>query len=136
RVPGDEGIARELPNVTAKAARARAIELLTRERLAHVAARQHLTDSGGTVRLHEVQIELQGLPVWVGSFRYRDRSWRFVINGSNGRVVGRAPIDRIKLAITMLLVLAVVLALAWWHDHPPPPDDPEPQAHARAAAGC
>lgn len=135
-VPSDAGIARELPNVTAKAARARAIRLLTRERLAHVGAREHVSAAGGTVRLHEVQIELHGLPVWVGSFRYRDRPWRFVVNGSTARVVGRAPIDRVKLAITLLLALVVVLAWAWWHDRRPPPDDPEPQAHARDAAGC
>jgi hypothetical protein len=118
----DAAIPRELPNVTAKGARARALELLTHDRLAHVAARERISDAGGTAALHEVQIELQALPIWIGSFRYRERPWRFVVNGATGRVVGRAPLDRVKLAFAVLLALAVLLAWAWWHDRRPPPE--------------
>lgn len=121
----DAAIPRELPSLSAKGARARAIGLVLRDRLAHVSARERVTDAGGTVRLHDVQIELQALPIWIGSFRHRDRPWRFVVNGATGKVVGRAPLDRMKVAIAVALGLLMLLALAWWLDRHP---EPEPEA--------
>jgi hypothetical protein len=137
----DAAIARELPSLSAKGARARAIELFTHDRLAHVGARERVTDAGGTVRLHDVQIELQALPIWVGSVRHRDRPWRFVVNGASGKVVGRAPLDRIKVALAVALGVLVLLGVIWLLDRDPEPvldspcvrapDDPAAVRHQR-----
>jgi hypothetical protein len=125
----DRAIARELPSLSAKGARARALPLFANDRLAYVSAREHVTDAGGTVRLHDVQIELQALPIWVGSFRYRDRPWRFVVNGATGKLVGRAPLDRVKVALAVALGVLILLALMMWLDRRPDPD-PEPPTFA------
>jgi len=50
------------------------------------------------------------VPVYIGSFRYRDRPWRFVVNGQTGKVTGRAPLDRRKIAGVVLVVVAAVVA--------------------------
>ena len=47
------------------------------------------------------------LPVWVASYRYRDKTFRFMINGQTGRVEGEKPISWIK--VTIAVVLAVVI---------------------------
>lgn len=47
------------------------------------------------------------LPVWVASYRYRDKTFRFMINGQTGRVEGEKPVSWIK--VTIAVVLAVVI---------------------------
>ena len=54
------------------------------------------------------------LPIYVGCVRFRDQPWRFVINGQTGRVTGRTPLDRTKVAIAIAVVLAAVLAWLSW----------------------
>lgn len=51
------------------------------------------------------------LPVWVASYRYRDKTYRFMINGQTGRVDGEKPISWIKVTIAVVIVL-VILGLA------------------------
>ncbi len=48
------------------------------------------------------------LPVWVSSYRYRDRVYRFLVNGSTGEVRGDAPYSWVKI---LLLVLAILGAI-------------------------
>ena len=48
------------------------------------------------------------LPIWSGAYRYRAKSWRFLVNGQTGEVRGEAPISAWKVAIAVLLGLAVI----------------------------
>lgn len=43
------------------------------------------------------------LPVWTAAYRYRGRSFRFVVNGQTGRVSGERPWSAIKIAIAVIL---------------------------------
>lgn len=59
------------------------------------------------------------LPVWLGTYRYRGRSYAFAINGQTGKVGGRAPRGGTNLVLTVVLgVLAVAvvgfLLLRFW----------------------
>lgn len=47
------------------------------------------------------------LPIWVGGFRYRGKSFRVVVNGRTGEVQGEAPISVWKVAIAVILGLIV-----------------------------
>ena len=53
------------------------------------------------------------LPVWVAAYRYRGRTFRFVVNGQTGQAHGERPWSKGKIALAVLgaLVLAFVLAL-------------------------
>jgi len=51
------------------------------------------------------------LPIWLCAFRYGDKSYRFVINGQNGQVVGDRPYSAIKITITVLCVIAAIVAI-------------------------
>ena len=52
------------------------------------------------------------LPVWLAAFRYRGKSYRFVVNGRTGAVEGERPYSAIKIALAVVLGLAVALAIA------------------------
>jgi len=51
------------------------------------------------------------LPVWTAAYKYRGRSFRFVVNGQTGKVKGERPYSWVKISIAVLLV-AVIVAVA------------------------
>lgn len=51
------------------------------------------------------------LPIWVAAYRYRDKSFRFVVNAQTGRVRGERPWSPWKIAFAVLLAVAVVAGL-------------------------
>lgn len=54
------------------------------------------------------------LPVWSAAFRYKDRSYRFVINGRTGKVQGERPYSVWKILFTALTVL-ILAAGAYYY---------------------
>jgi hypothetical protein len=53
------------------------------------------------------------LPVWVASYRYRDKTFRFMINGQTGRVEGEKPISWIRVTIAVILAIVVIGLLVY-----------------------
>ena len=45
------------------------------------------------------------LPVWMAAYRYRGKSFRFVVNAQTGEVQGERPWSAWKIAFAVLLVL-------------------------------
>ena len=45
------------------------------------------------------------LPVWLINTEYKNKSYTFAINGSTGKITGRLPMSKIKLAITLASTL-------------------------------
>ena len=52
------------------------------------------------------------LPVWLAAYRYRGKSFRFVVNGRTGTVEGERPWSAGKIAALIALALLVALAIA------------------------
>lgn len=55
------------------------------------------------------------LPVWLSSYRYGGKTWRFVVNGQSGEVQGERPWSAWKIALAALaaiLILIVFFSLA------------------------
>jgi len=48
------------------------------------------------------------LPVWLAAFRFRDRTYRFVVNGRTGKVQGERPYSVWKIIFAIVLAAAVV----------------------------
>jgi len=48
------------------------------------------------------------LPIWVGGYRYRGKSYRFLVNGQTGEIQGEAPISVWKVILAVILGLIVV----------------------------
>ena len=53
------------------------------------------------------------LPIWSGAYRYRGKTWAYLVNGQTGEVRGEAPISPWKVAIAILLGLIVVGLVIW-----------------------
>ena len=53
------------------------------------------------------------LPVWLSSYRFAGKVYRFMVNGETGRVAGKAPVSILKV-ILAVLACAGLAALALW----------------------
>ena len=59
-------------------------------------------------RYTDVRFKHVLLPVWLSAYRFRDKTYRFLVNGQTGEVAGESPISWQK---TTLLVIAVIVFL-------------------------
>jgi hypothetical protein len=53
------------------------------------------------------------LPVWMSSFEYKGKNYRFMVNGRSGRVGGKYPVSPLRVAIAVLLGLSAAALLAY-----------------------
>ncbi len=53
------------------------------------------------------------LPVWVCSYIYQNKVYRFLINGQTGRVYGQKPLSWIKIGFCILLFILFIAAIVW-----------------------
>ncbi|WP_298972600.1 primosomal protein N' (replication factor Y) - superfamily II helicase [uncultured Roseobacter sp.] len=82
-----------------------------RQKMDQVIARDIRFDIGGDrQRIHQVQTDVRDvtfkhilLPVWLAAYKYRGETYRFVVNGSTGKVQGERPWSTIKIAFAILI---------------------------------
>jgi hypothetical protein len=48
------------------------------------------------------------LPVWLSSYRYKDKVYRFLVNARTGEVQGERPYSAAKIAALVITIVAVV----------------------------
>jgi hypothetical protein len=51
------------------------------------------------------------LPVWISAYRYRNKVYRFLVNGQTGEVTGEAPISWWKVALIAIVVLFIIYVI-------------------------
>ena len=57
--------------------------------------------------------ERVALPAWILAYRYRGALYRAIVHGQRAElVVGRAPLDRAKVAAVVIAVLAIAAVIA------------------------
>lgn len=88
---------------------------------------------GDEQRVHHLDIHHRGvtfkhvlLPVWVSSFRYRDKVYRVVVNAQTGEVAGDRPWSIWKIALAVLAVIAVIVGIIYLVSSRQPPAEPAP----------
>jgi LSD1 subclass zinc finger protein len=52
------------------------------------------------------------LPVWISAYRYRDRTFRFIVNARTGQVQGERPWSHAKISLAVCAVIIVLYAIA------------------------
>jgi DNA-directed RNA polymerase subunit M/transcription elongation factor TFIIS len=69
-------------------------------------------------KLHAGRVDWSGMtfkhvlfPLWVGTYHYRGKDFRVLINGQTGKVCGQKPFDRVKTYSFAAMVLAAILVL-------------------------
>ena len=51
------------------------------------------------------------LPVWMSTYRYNGKAYRFIINGQSGKVTGERPYSAMKIAALIISIVAIITAL-------------------------
>jgi DNA-directed RNA polymerase subunit RPC12/RpoP len=54
------------------------------------------------------------LPVWSAAFKYHHKTYRFVINGRNGKIEGERPYSPVKIILVILVVVSFFLGIAYY----------------------
>lgn len=60
-----------------------------------------------------IHADLCLLPVYVWSYRYRDKLYRFVVNGQTGKVTGRKPVSGTRVTIFVVCLIIVILLIVF-----------------------
>ena len=78
--------------------------------------REHFADrvSGLHVKTsyHDIKYKYLMLPVWMSTFKYKNKLYHFMVNGQTGKVSGKTPISPIRVAIAIFLGIVAVGLLA------------------------
>jgi DNA-directed RNA polymerase subunit RPC12/RpoP len=53
------------------------------------------------------------LPVWIASYPYKDKVYRYMVNGQTGKVQGQKPVSWIRVAIAVVIVLIIIAIVVW-----------------------
>lgn len=51
------------------------------------------------------------LPVWMSSFKFKDKQYHFMVNGQTGKVSGSTPISALRVAIAILIALVAIFVI-------------------------
>jgi hypothetical protein len=54
------------------------------------------------------------LPIWISSYRFKDKTFRFLVNARTGAVHGERPYSLIKIALTVIAATLVLVAICWF----------------------
>ncbi len=75
---------------------------------------------GDEQRIHSIRTRYDAitfkhllLPVWLNAYRYRNKTYRFLVNARSGEVQGERPYSWVKIVSAVLAVSAVIAAMAW-----------------------
>ena len=75
---------------------------------------------GDRQRISEVDTQLSDLtfkhvllPVWLAAYKYRGKTYRFVVNGRTGRVQGERPYSALKITFAVVTGLIVAAAIGY-----------------------
>ncbi len=61
-----------------------------------------------TTYFHDVTFKHILVPVYLSQFKYKDKTYKFAINGQTGKVAGKFPVSAWKVALVVFLVLLVL----------------------------
>jgi len=75
---------------------------------------------GDRQRIHGIDTDVRDvtfkhilLPVWMAAYKYRGKSYRFVVNGRTGKVQGARPYSAWKIATAVVLGLLIAAAIGF-----------------------
>jgi Zn finger protein HypA/HybF involved in hydrogenase expression len=53
------------------------------------------------------------VPVWLSAYRYKEKTFHYVVNGVTGKMNGTAPYSWVKITLAVLLGMGVVAGIVW-----------------------
>ncbi len=75
---------------------------------------------GDRQRIHDIDTSVRDvtfkhvlLPIWLAAYKYRGKSYRFVVNARTGRVKGERPWSAMKITIAVVIGLLIAVAVGF-----------------------
>jgi len=63
---------------------------------------------------NDIKYKLIFLPIWISAYRYKNKVYRFLVNGDTGEIQGERPYSFWKIFFTVLLVIAIIGAIVFF----------------------
>lgn len=54
------------------------------------------------------------LPIWISSFVFAGKTYEFMVNGQTGKVSGSTPVDKVKVAIVVIIVVLIIDGIVYY----------------------
>lgn len=51
------------------------------------------------------------VPAWISSFKYKDKTYQFAVNGQTGKVGGKAPVSALRVIIGILIGIGIIAGI-------------------------
>ena len=83
---------------------------LVRSRIGGDRQRVHHIDT----RYSDVRFKHALLPVWISAYRFRDKAYRFLVNGQTGEVAGESPVSWQKVTLLVVVTLICLLLIVFF----------------------
>ena len=61
------------------------------------------------MRIEDLASDPVLLLVWIMAYRYRNKQYRFLVNGQTGKPIGQAPISYVRFMILVSLTVAALM---------------------------
>ncbi len=68
---------------------------------------------------HDIDFVYVLLPIWIANYGYKNKNYRFLVNGQTGKCTGKTPISAWKVSLAVLLglgILAVAIYFIFFHN--------------------
>jgi len=63
------------------------------------------------IKYNDIKYKYLLLPIWLSSFKYKEKIYRFMVNGRTGKVGGRSPVSPARVALAIGIVIAIILLI-------------------------
>ena len=73
----------------------------------------HVKDVNVSVFYDEIKYKYLLLPIWISSFKYKDKTYNFMVNGRTGRVNGKYPVSPLRVAAAIALGAGAAALIGW-----------------------
>lgn len=81
-----------------------------------ILARYH-ADVVGTLNVNtsyaDIKFRYALLPLWVCAYKYKEKLYRFIVNGRTGKSTGAAPVSAAKASVVSVVGLGIIALLVW-----------------------
>ncbi len=78
---------------------------------------QHMTSHVRNVSIStehsNIKFKYLLLPIWISSFKYKEKIYNFMVNGQTGKVGGKTPISPLRVCIAVLIGLVILAGIAY-----------------------
>lgn len=65
-------------------------------------------------KYHDIKYKYVLIPIWIGLYKYANKEYRFLANGENGKVTGKAPVSALRVSIAVILGIIFVILITLW----------------------